>query len=223
MHWQSDPRCQRSRPFSPANLVMKKMQSATHKASLADQAYTLVESLIVTLALPPGHIFSEAELSRQINIGRTPLREALQRLAAARLVKTLPRKGMMIAEISMTDHFALLETRRVLERLVASSAAKRATSAQRMALTAVRDEMDDAAAQNDLAAFMALDRNCDTILDAASKNHYATTALAPLHAHCRRFWYQYQHEGDLRQSAALHIDMIDAVVSSENSCRKPSS
>ncbi len=191
------------------------MQSVTQPASLADKAYTLVESLIVTLALPPGHIFSEAELSRQIDIGRTPLREALQRLAAARLVKTLPRKGMMIAEISMTDHFALLETRRVLEKLVATLAAKKATTTQRTALQAINDEIESAAEQNDLATFMALDRNCDTLLESASKNLYATTALAPLHAHCRRFWYQYQHEGDLSRSAALHMDMISAVVSGD--------
>ncbi|MEM8484913.1 MAG: GntR family transcriptional regulator [Bacteroidota bacterium] len=191
------------------------MQSVTQPASLADKAYTLVESLIVTLALPPGHIFSEAELSRQIDIGRTPLREALQRLAAARLVKTLPRKGMMIAEISMTDHFALLETRRVLEKLVATLAAKKATTTQRTALQTIRDEMESAAEHNDLATFMTLDRTCDTLLESASKNLYATTALAPLHAHCRRFWYQYQHEGDLRRSAALHMEMIAAVVSGD--------
>jgi DNA-binding GntR family transcriptional regulator len=58
--------------------------------TLADQAYDAVEALIVTLELAPGSVFSEAELSERVGIGRTPLREALLRLTAERLVVSLP-------------------------------------------------------------------------------------------------------------------------------------
>ena len=189
------------------------MQVVTQTESLAEQAYRVVEELIVTLALPPGHVFSEGELSQQINIGRTPLREALQRLAADHLVKALPRKGMMVSEINITDHLAMLETRRVLDRLVVSRAARRATDEQGEQLASIRQEMDAAAAGGDIAAFMRLDRSCDDVLEAASRNPFAAQALTSLHAHCRRFWYQYQHEGDIATSASLHTKMIDAVLS----------
>ncbi len=188
------------------------MQVVSQTTSLAEQAYSVVEELIVTLALPPGHVFSEGELSQQINIGRTPLREALQRLAADRLVKTLPRKGMMISEINITDHLAMLETRRVLDRLVASRAARRATASQCDQLENIRKEMDLAASNDDITSFMRQDRSCDEILEAASRNPFAARALASLHAHSRRFWYQYQHEGDIARSADLHTQMINAVL-----------
>lgn len=62
----------------------------TQGTSLAEQAYDAVERMIVTLDLAPGSVFTEAELAESIGIGRTPLREALQRLAAAHLVQALP-------------------------------------------------------------------------------------------------------------------------------------
>lgn len=189
------------------------MQAVTQTESLSEKAYSLVEELIVTLVLPPGHVFSEGELSQQINIGRTPLREALQRLAAERLVKALPRKGMMVAEINITDQLAMLETRRVLDQLVVSRAARRATMEQCEQLKSIQHDMEIAAASDDITSFMRLDRACDAVLEAASRNPYAAQALTSLHAHCRRFWYQYQHEGDILKSALLHTQMISSVVS----------
>ena len=188
------------------------MQTITASKSLAEQAYTQVEELIVTLALPPGHVFSEGELSQQINIGRTPLREALQRLAANHLVRVLPRKGMMVSEINFTDQLAMLETRRVLDQLIVSKAARRASITQREQLEDLGSQMIEAANSRDIKAFMRLDRTCDEVLEEASKNPYAAQALSSLHTHCRRFWYQYQMEDDLNQSAKLHKAMIEAVI-----------
>ncbi len=191
------------------------MQVASTTKSLAEQAYTLVEELIVTLKLSPGQVFSEAELSQQINIGRTPVREALQRLAADRLVKVLPRKGMMVSEINFADQLVMLETRRVLDRLIVSRAARRATPAQCEQLTSIHHAMQDAASKQDIAAFMRLDRSCDEVLEAASRNPYAANALSSLHAHCRRFWYHYQIKDGLNRSATLHAEMIQAVIAKE--------
>ncbi|MFQ5570651.1 MAG: GntR family transcriptional regulator [Rhodothermales bacterium] len=179
--------------------------------SLANKAYAMVEEMIVTLALPPGHVFSEADLSRRIAIGRTPLREALQRLAGDRLVVALPRKGVMVTEINITDHLALLETRRVLDRLVATRAARRATPEQRQTLRACASAMEQAVADDRIDEFMRLDRDGDALLEAASRNPFAARATASLHAHCRRFWYRYKHESDMTRSAALHSRMMNAV------------
>ena len=101
------------------------------RESLADQAYNLVERMIVTLELIPGAVFSESELSEQIGIGRTPLREALQRLASDRLVVALPRRGMMVTDIHVTEYLALLDTRRVLDRLIVVRACRRSTCVSR--------------------------------------------------------------------------------------------
>ncbi|MGB8433220.1 MAG: GntR family transcriptional regulator, partial [Burkholderiales bacterium] len=84
--------------------------------TLTDKAYTYLEELIVTLKLPPGSAVSEAMLSRRLGIGRTPIREALQRLARERLVTILPRRGVIVSDINVKSQLRLLEVRREVER-----------------------------------------------------------------------------------------------------------
>jgi DNA-binding GntR family transcriptional regulator len=183
--------------------------------SLADEAYARLEEMIVTLELGPGSVFSEADLSRKVRIGRTPLREALQRLHAHRLVTTLPRRGVEVCGINIVDYLALLETRRVLDRLVATKAARRATPEQRRALGTTARAMAVAAAQGDMTEFMRLDTSFDWLIEAASRSAFALQASVPLHAHCRRFWYLYRHNGDLPRAAELHAAMMNAVASGD--------
>src|ERR1700753_2773977 len=68
---------------------------------LTDRAYRMVEELIVTLALPPETILSEQSLAARLKIGRTPIREALQRLARGGLVGLLPRRGILVSQIKL--------------------------------------------------------------------------------------------------------------------------
>ena len=91
--------------------------------SLTDRAYAELEEMIVTLKLAPGAAVSEAELSSHLGIGRTPIREALQRLARERLVTILPRRGIMVSEINVGRQLRLHEARREIERLIARTAA----------------------------------------------------------------------------------------------------
>ena len=185
------------------------------RPSLKEQAYERIEEMIVTLELPPGTLLSEHELSRQIGIGRTPVREALQRLAADRLVTPLPRRGIVVSEINLTDMLAILETRRVLDRLLASRAAHRASDAERQELQACAADMQRAAASGDLRAFMREDHRFDRIVGEASRNRFAAEASAPLHAHCRRFWFRYRDNGDLQESATRHIAVMQAIVAGD--------
>jgi DNA-binding GntR family transcriptional regulator len=181
------------------------------KPSLADEAYARLEEMIVTLELQPGAVLSEGDLSKRVGIGRTPLREALQRLQAQRLVTTLPRRGVVVSEINIVDYLALLEARKVLDRLVATKAARRATPDQREALTVTAQLMERAAAKGDMAEFMRLDNEFDQLVEDASRSAFALRASVPLHAHCRRFWYLYRHSGDLPRAADLHSALMCAV------------
>ena len=109
-----------------------------HTETLTDKAYRALEEEIVTLRIPPGTVVSEAILSRRLGVGRTPVREALQRLAREWLVVILPRRGIVVSEIDPVRQLRLLEARREIERLLARSAAKRSTSAQRVQFRADR-------------------------------------------------------------------------------------
>jgi len=89
-----------------------RLRSRNGGRSLTDEAYAQLEELIVTLQLRPGVAVSEASLSERLGIGRTPIREALQRLAREHLVAVLPQRGNLISEIDIKKQLRLLETRR---------------------------------------------------------------------------------------------------------------
>ena len=63
----------------------------TPPPSLAEQAYRLLEDKLVRLELAPGSVVSEGQLIEMTGLGRTPVREAMQRLAQQELFRVLPR------------------------------------------------------------------------------------------------------------------------------------
>lgn len=93
--------------------------------SLTDQAYAALEEDVVTLALEPGQVLSESARATSPGIGRTPVREALQRLAREGLIMVLPRRGIMVSHIDVRKQLELLRVRRELERLIAELSAQR--------------------------------------------------------------------------------------------------
>ena len=97
---------------------------------LADRTHRTLEEMIVTLQLTPGSTLSEASICDRIGIGRTPVREALQRLALEKLVHIVPRYGVIITEIVVPEQMMVIEMRKALEPLIASRAARRSTAAR---------------------------------------------------------------------------------------------
>lgn len=185
-------------------------------ASLTDRAYADLEERIVTLQLAPGAAVSEAELSAQLGIGRTPIREALQRLARERLVVILPRRGVMVSEINVKSQLRLLEVRRELERLIARSAAKRATDEERARFREIVREFERSARANDDVAFMRTDRDFNELCSVAAHNEFALGAMSLLHSLSRRFWYiHYKQAADMPATAKLHADIARAIADAD--------
>jgi DNA-binding GntR family transcriptional regulator len=181
-------------------------------ATLTEQAYRQLEEQIVTLRLKPGEFLSEHALSANLNIGRTPIREALQRLAREGLVTVLPRKGILVSETDPRKQLLVLEVRRELERLLARLGALRADTDQRQHLRGIAEGMDRAAKTNDDIAFMRLDRELNLLISAAAHNDYAARAMRSLHGHSRRFWYlHYKQAADLPLCARLHAAQARAI------------
>ncbi|MGA8962360.1 MAG: GntR family transcriptional regulator, partial [Pseudolabrys sp.] len=104
--------------------------AARRNETLTEQAYRLIEEQIVTLRLKPGDVLSEQMLSATFDIGRTPIREALQRLAREGLITVLPRKGILVSDINPRSQLLVLEVRREIERLLSRAGAERATKEQ---------------------------------------------------------------------------------------------
>ncbi len=180
--------------------------------SLTERAYARLEELIVTLRLAPGSSVSEAELSRKLGIGRTPIREALQRLARERLVMILPRRGIVVSEINALTQLRLIETRRELERLLSRRAAKRATDAERARFRQIAQGMAEAARTEDDLTFLRLDQAFNTLVIEAARNEFAAGAMALMHGLSRRYWYHhYKQVADLPLSARLHGAVARAI------------
>ncbi len=180
--------------------------------SLTDLAYLHLEEMIVTLQLAPGSAVSEAELSNHLGIGRTPIREALQRLAREKLVQILPRRGIIVSEINVASQLRLLEVRRELERLIARSAARRATGEERAQFRQIVARFEKSAKANDDVAFMRTDRDFNMLCSGASHNEFAAGAMSLMHSLSRRFWYiHYKQAADMPLTAKLHADIARAI------------
>ncbi len=178
------------------------------ESSLTDRAYRDLEELIVTLRLAPGSAVSEAALSEHLGIGRTPIREALQRLARERLVTILPRRGIIVSEVNIGTQLRLIEVRREVERLVAKSAARRATPEERALFAQMARDFEKAARSNDEVTFMRVDREYNELSVVASRNEFAAGAMGLVHSLSRRFWYiHYKKAADMPRAAKLHADV----------------
>src|SRR5438034_11742425 len=109
--------------------------------SQSEAAYFLIRDRILSLALPPGSLVHEAQLRQELSIGRTPIREALQRLAHEKLVRSVPNRGTFVTDVNITDLARITEVRVVLEGHAAHLAAGRGTAAERAAIAALRSKL----------------------------------------------------------------------------------
>jgi DNA-binding GntR family transcriptional regulator len=180
--------------------------------TLTEKAYRALEEEIVTLRIPPGTVVSEAILSRRLGVGRTPVREALQRLAREWLVVIMPRRGIVVSEIDPVRQLRVLEVRREIERLLCRTAARRASEVEREAFRAIAAGMDEAAALADDIAFMRLDRAFNLAVLESGGNEFAAAAMSLMNGLSRRFWYvHYKQVADLPLAARLHADIARAI------------
>ena len=190
----------------------KPPQIASRAETLTEQAYRLIEEQIVTLKLKPADVLSEQMLSAALKIGRTPIREALQRLAREGLVTILPRKGILVSDTNPRSQLLLLEVRREIERLLSRAGAERATAEQRAQFMEIARGMERASKTNDDIAFMRLDRELNNLVIEAAHNDYAARSMKLLQGLSRRFWYMhYREAADLPLCARLHANQARAI------------
>lgn len=178
----------------------------------AQMAYRILEEMIVTLKLPPGSKISEKALNRSLGFGRTPIREALQRLAIEGTVKILPRSGVIVSDIDVADQLNMIEVRRELEKIIAGRAARLAMEDQRRIFVKLADDFERAAQQNDENIFIETDREFNNLILDTAQNKYVAYAIGPIEAQTRRFWYlHFKRFGDLAHVSKLHADIARAV------------
>jgi DNA-binding GntR family transcriptional regulator len=178
--------------------------------SLAEKAYVAIRELIVTLELGPGSVINERELVERLGIGRTPVREALRRLAQEGLVEVYPRRGMFVTDVDVRNLVLLSEVRAVLEPEAARLAAERATDDQRAGLRELLAELD--AGERDDQALMALDERIHRAVYSCARNDLLEATLEQYYVLARRIWtiaLDRQHE--LKDAVQEHRALLEAI------------
>lgn len=159
------------------------------RQSLKQQAYQEIRHKIVSLELKPGEVINEAELIGELGLGRTPIREALQRLALEKLVVIVPRRGMFVTEIGLEDLQRLFEVRVELEALAARLAARRGRQEQWQRMEKALSRLDDDVGDTDNEMLIAIDGECHEIMYEAADNGFLQDTLNTMYALSLRLWY----------------------------------
>ena len=155
---------------------------------LADRAYAALRDRIVSLRIAPGAPINEDALGRELDMGRTPVREAIKRLALENLVTVFPRRGTFASEINITDLAHISDVREQLEGHAAYRAAQRLTPLRREELEALLARIDgpDEATRDEL---MELDAEIHRFVHRCTANPYLEGTLARYFNLSLRIWY----------------------------------
>jgi DNA-binding GntR family transcriptional regulator len=156
---------------------------------LADRAYVELRDRIVTLRIPPGAPIDEDQLGQELEMGRTPVREAIKRLALENLVTVFPRRGTFASEINITDLADISDVRTQLEGHAAYRAAERITEAQRAEMDDLLKDLARSEGSDDTAALMALDARVHRFIYRCAGNPYLEETLGRYFNLSLRIWH----------------------------------
>lgn len=179
--------------------------------SLRSRAYTLLQEWIITQVLPPNTTVTEEELSERSGIGRTPIREALQRLAREGLLSIRPRSSIVILEMTPVRQVQLLEVRASLQEQTVRLAARRADADERARMLLLASAVEDAARIGDGELYLRIARDIHTILCQAARNEFLQGFMGSLYTLSRQFSFTHLRDVDIPRASATHAGILRAV------------
>jgi DNA-binding GntR family transcriptional regulator len=150
-------------------------------STLAERAYLRLREEIIRAELPPGTLLRDEDLMRRMGIGRTPVREAVQRLHSDGFVTILPRRGTLVSEINITDLQAIYEVRMRLESWASQLAAQRVTPRDRVEVEGLRSELAAVTSDEGFEPLLELDRRVHRFVYRCAKNQYLAKTLDLYH------------------------------------------
>ena len=179
--------------------------------SLSQQAYGIIKRKIISLEYAPNTVLNENELRESLELGRTPIREALQQLERDNLVKVLPRKGILVSDVDLGALSQIHEVRKPLELISVELATKRGTGAMWTKMQECLNKIlnDPTLTDNEL---LAIDEECHILTHQAASNPFIENTLEVLYTHALRLWYySLPKVKDLRSAVLEHQAMLDAM------------
>src|SRR5258708_21587157 len=180
--------------------------------SQSEEAYLRIRDRIVCLDMPPGSVVEGGRLRAELGIGRTPIREALQRLAWETLVRSVPHRGTLVTDVNIADLARITEVRVVLEGHAARLAAERGTAAARAAIGALLERLDQVAPTNQ-RELMQLDQAIHRQIYRSARNPFLESTLDRYFNLSLRLWYLVLDRGvRLREAVEEHVELLRAVL-----------
>ncbi|MGQ7793574.1 GntR family transcriptional regulator [Faunimonas sp. B44] len=183
--------------------------------SLAEEAYRRIEDMIVVGDLPPGMMISENQLADDLKCGRTPVREALQRLKLEGYLEIHPRRGALVTPVDVRKQLELLEVRRSLEDLMVRLASERATRQERERMMELSLEILEAAKAAVMPRYFSANKEIHMLCAAATRNSMLIKTIGPVHGLSRRFWYAYIEDERRSEAATLHSRSLKAIAAGD--------
>ena len=203
--------CALTKPVRPSRKIPPR-KGRLQGLSQNELAYTQLKERVTTLAYKPGDYLNTANLMNELAFGRTPINHALHRLSNEGLVQIIPRKGVMVAPLSIDSALELIDVRLANESLCARLAAARITGSDLDQLTALAQRFDDAVLRRDMDQVINADRLFHEQIALAARNQILTEILKVLHARTQRFWtISLAAAGHLAEVQAEHRLIIDAL------------
>lgn len=182
--------------------------------SLLDRAYNEIKFRIITCRYRPGEVLSEAAISLELKIGRTPIHQAIHHLMMDGLVSIIPRKGVMVRPVSIDEAMEITGVRFVTECYCARLAADRADDSELQRLQDIVESSEKIIEERNVEQMMLLDREFHDILARAARNSVLADVLRNLHERSLRFWFISLRDPDHHRNVwAQHRAIVKALQS----------
>jgi DNA-binding GntR family transcriptional regulator len=188
--------------------------------TIADYAYNYIKDRIISQEFPPASPVDTKQLMEKLQVGKTPLREALQRLSFERLIVISPRRGTFVSDISIIQLQQAFDARLLVERYTACVAATTMTEEQIAALRDLFKNTDEIASRGDYMESISVDQRFHYLIAEATHNEYLRDFLSMLLPVTMRFWH-YVHglakdsSSKIREAHQRHFPVIDALASGD--------
>ncbi|NTF52804.1 GntR family transcriptional regulator [Agrobacterium rhizogenes] len=187
--------------------------------SLSAEAYDRLESMIVSTELAPGAKFTLQRLQEASGFGRTPVLDAVKRLASNRLIIVNPRSGLRIAPVDLAQERTLLSLRIEMEVIACGLASERATSHDHMVFRQFIRDLESAEESLSLDQFNITDRLLNRAIIAASREPLLENTLMPLQTLYRRTGWLFHNYVAMTPSLSTtiknHILLLRAILTGD--------
>ncbi len=183
--------------------------------SQSEEAYRQIRDRIVCLDMPPGSVVDEGRLRDQLEIGRTPIREALQRLAWENLVRSVPHRGTFVTDVNITDLARITEVRVILESHAARLAAERSGPNDSRVISDLLERLEAVELTNS-RDLMQLDQEIHRQIYRSARNSFLENTLDRYFNLSLRLWYLVLDHGvRLREAVEEHVELLRAVLAGD--------